>query len=367
MTARLFLDTLFGDRDKGLVELRAIPSARRTWTRPGVWGPLGPFITAEVRHRQDVYVGVATRRDASSGTTENLAQTSVVWVDHECRPQKPSRILQGFPFPPALVVLSGLGTHRYWKLREPLDLRQAAGLGRLASRSSAAWPRISTATIAPRIRPAFCAFQIRLTTRYGAPRPVTVLHTAPTTLNLCELEEFLPAEVVRRDKQSGPQMGPAATIRQGTRNDTFHSLIRSLRCKGLPFNLIDRTVRLLNEECCDVPLRDEEIRTLLRTAGIAPDRAGFTVPDPQPRILHDAELRPAAPVASEQTAAGLVAALLAEICDGSPLEPRCPATGAGSRHPRTDAPRRLSPRRAAAGLHRTRRQPPRPLANRCAA
>ena len=281
MSARLFLDVLFSGCDDGLVELRAVPSARRTWTRPGVWDPLGPFITAEVRHRQDVYVGIATRRDASAGTAANLAQTSVVWVDHDTPIEDARPQLDGFPFPPALIVRSGFGTHRYWKLREPLDLRELVGLARLASllrRLAAYLGGDDRATDPARV--------LRLPStynhKYESPKQVTVAHTAPTTLDPSELEAFLPREVVRQNT-----MTIGSSIPVGTRNDQLYGLTRSLRARGLAFAVIAAAVRSVNQTCCEKPLTEGEIQRLLHYALLQPNRSDFIPYPVRPVVLHD--------------------------------------------------------------------------------
>ena len=121
-------------------------------------GILGPFITAEVRHRQDVASGSPPGADMSAGTTANLAQTSIVWVDHDTPLEDARPQLDGFPFPRADRA-KRLRHARYWKLREPLDLRELAGLARLASllRRLAAYSAATTA----RPPAACCACPIR--------------------------------------------------------------------------------------------------------------------------------------------------------------------------------------------------------------
>jgi hypothetical protein len=132
---RTFLDRLFAGCDNGVVELRALPSkpVRRAWATLGDWTALGPFVTAEVREQRNVYVGIATRRDQSSDTTENLSQLGVLWVDFDLTPNVVRERLAGFPFPPALLVESGLGAHVYWRAREVLDLHEPATIARVAS------------------------------------------------------------------------------------------------------------------------------------------------------------------------------------------------------------------------------------------
>ena len=86
MSTRRHLDHLFGDGVGGVIELRSLPSTRRAWTTPGAWTALGSFITAAVNDHQDVYCAVATRRNESSGTTDNLADLPAVFADIDTPP-----------------------------------------------------------------------------------------------------------------------------------------------------------------------------------------------------------------------------------------------------------------------------------------
>ena len=130
---RRFLDALYRDCTGGVVECRALPSGQRTWTTPGTWAPLAPFLTAQAAAKQQLYVGVATRRDTSSGTAGNLHELPAVWVDFDMPPADVAPRLAAFPFPCSLTVHSGYGAHSYWRLREPWDVREPAALARAAS------------------------------------------------------------------------------------------------------------------------------------------------------------------------------------------------------------------------------------------
>ena len=86
----------------------------------------------------NVYVGMATRRDASSGEKVNLRAVRAFWVDIDdltdpaAREAAEKRIAE-FPLKPSMIVWSGGGLHLYWLLVEPVDVTDAAMIARIES------------------------------------------------------------------------------------------------------------------------------------------------------------------------------------------------------------------------------------------
>jgi hypothetical protein len=141
--------------------------------------------------------------------------------------------------------------------------------------------------------------------KYGTPQAVTLIDETSSTLNACELEDFLPAEVVRHN-----EFTIAGCIPVGCRNDMLYRLVRSLRAKGFPFPTIVQAIRTLNETQCEVPLPDLELRQLLHHALVQPNRYDFRLPPIDraesarsiPTIVHDAS-RPGAQTPQERRTA----------------------------------------------------------------
>lgn len=269
MSARQHLDRLFEGCSRGLVEVRAAPSGNREWTEIGEWSKLGPFITAAVRNRETVLVGLATRRNSSSGTLDNLAELSMLWADIDEPPDVVRAQLADFPFRPSLVVASGYGSHLYWRTKESLDLantiehERAAALLRRLTGYLGGDHRAANPAVAPRLAGT-------RNFKYGAPRPVVLLEDIDQSVNACELDDFLPVEVMRHNR-----LVLADALPVGARNDTLFRLIRSLRVKGLPLQVIADTIRTLNERYCTEPLPEKELIALLRHALNHPDRSDF--------------------------------------------------------------------------------------------
>jgi hypothetical protein len=70
-------------------------------------------------------MGVATRRDASSGELKNCQHLGALFVDIDFKrtpePAARERVAR-MPLPPSAIVQSGGGLHVYWFLREPFLL-----------------------------------------------------------------------------------------------------------------------------------------------------------------------------------------------------------------------------------------------------
>jgi hypothetical protein len=268
MMTRAFLDALFGDVT-GQVECRSWAPADRRFTTPGAWSPLGPFITREVNARKTVGVGIATRRDATDGTSANLDTLPALFVDIDRPPADVRTLFDTWPFRWSLLVESGYGVHAYLKLREPLDLQAGENLARAAS----ALRRLSAYCGGD---PQCCdvARVLRLpgtlNHKYRTPRPVRLVEHTPAVVNLEELEHFLPREVVR-----GRQVAIEAAIPVGCRNELLYRTARGLRARRLPWPMVVSTIRILNTIHCAEPLHEAELIALLHHALVQPDRPDF--------------------------------------------------------------------------------------------
>jgi hypothetical protein len=288
MSAARHLQRIFERCERGVVEFRAIPSGQKAWAELRRWSHVGAFVTQAVRTRKAALVGLATRRDATSGAESNLLELAALFADIETPPDVTRTRLRAFPFRPSLFIGSGLGSHLGWQLKEALDLSNANELARAASlmRRLSGYlggdPRATSPAIAPRLAGSF-------NFKYAEPRPVMLIDESDHEVNAREFEGFLPAEVARRG-----QHVLTASIPVGSRNDTLYIVIRSLRSHGVPFAAIVDRVHTLNQTQCETPLPDAEITQLLRYALKQPDRPDFRGPLSAPVVVHEARrpLRP---------------------------------------------------------------------------
>jgi len=282
MSTRVFLDRLFETVSGGMVELRGLPSRRRAWTAPGDWTPFGRPISTWVSDEDNVYVGVATRQDASNGTTENLRQLPALFVDFDVPVSEVSRRLTDYPLPVSLLIDSGAGVHAYWCFREPLDVSTTAGVHQAAAllrRLSAHLGGDDRATDPARILRVPGTFNFK----YDAPRPLSILHCNGASANPADFDDLLPAEVVRRNL-----MVVATVFEEGRRNDCLYNLARSLRARGLGPAAVTAAIETANQDQCVPPLPAEELHALLRHVWRQPHRADFSGVQPTVQIVHDA-------------------------------------------------------------------------------
>jgi hypothetical protein len=121
-TLRQFLDGLFHGAE-GLVDLRAIRGTRVSQAFYSLEDYDGIEAFVDLFEDHDLYFGVSTRRDATSGALENLAMLPALFVDIDFALTPEADVLtrvRDFPLPPSASVHSGGGLHLYWCLREPL-------------------------------------------------------------------------------------------------------------------------------------------------------------------------------------------------------------------------------------------------------
>jgi hypothetical protein len=274
-SALTFLWALFEDVP-GLIELRPLPASRpRAFLQ---WTQVPALLDFVARHPENLFVGVATRRDDTGGKLEHCQALVALFgdFDFDRMPESETRArLAEFPLPPSLVVHSGHGLHVYWLLREPFDLthdepRARALLKRLAAHLNAD-PSAAE-----------CARVLRV--------PGTVNHKVedglppvPVTLEVCEpgrrynpseFEDWLPP-VPADGPGAGPFRAPEAPIGPGGRRPYLFRLARSLKTKGLTEAAVLAAAREENAERCRPPTPDAHVVEQVRSAFAQPDRPGF--------------------------------------------------------------------------------------------
>jgi hypothetical protein len=97
-----------------------------------------PAIERFMNHhlQENVYFGVATRRDSTSGALENCWHLPALFADFDFKTDQAAdetlARLDAFPLPLSALVCSGRrrNRHGYWLLKEPIDLRADAALAK---------------------------------------------------------------------------------------------------------------------------------------------------------------------------------------------------------------------------------------------
>lgn len=215
-SAREILATLFRHAP-GLVELRAFDVGtdarppRRAFTRATDGDALDTFAAEQVAARRNVYFGLATRRDTTSGKAENCLALPLLAADldfagDDSREAAAMSRLVAAPVVPALVTHSGGGLHAFWRVAEPLPLDSPE-----AQAVAVAWlRRLAQALDAdPKCAEVARVLRLPLTTnfKYRPARPVSIVSWAPDAVaDLPALDAWLPAlvEPVRPPWPSAP-------------------------------------------------------------------------------------------------------------------------------------------------------------------
>ena len=132
--AREFLAALFAGA-RGVIELRAFPSKARRFALLGQFETLRDFFAVHGLE-EEVYVGVAARRDTRSGKLKNCSTLGAIFADIDFKlisESEARRRLETCRLRPSLLVRTGHGWHVYWLLREPLDLQDPVQLAQARS------------------------------------------------------------------------------------------------------------------------------------------------------------------------------------------------------------------------------------------
>jgi hypothetical protein len=286
------------DGCSGLLELRAKSAAgivRTTFIESTDTDALAAFIAA---HRDDdVWFGVVSRHDGSSGKLENCQDLGALYVDLDGHGDAQQLAvaearLAAFPLPPSIVIRSGGGLHGYWLLREPANVqaeqvRIYSYLRRLAlaldgDRAAAEPARVLRL---PGTR----------NQKYTPARAVTIHTFEPSRrYNLSEFDPILPADVVATTGRA-PAIDLSQPILEGRgRNDAVYKHGRGVKLKGAPDAETAASMHTLNQTFCKPPMDAAEMDRLVkhvltqadRVDGVADVELEDTVPTMAAPVRH---------------------------------------------------------------------------------
>lgn len=268
-----FLQTL-SDRCEGFIELRALPSRAHTFVRPGDLESVDNFALSH--GHENVYLGIATRRDASRGDLLHCLHLPALFVDIDFKAvpkDNAHAAVKRFALRPSIAVRTGGGVHLYWLLREPMDLTAEAARAKDLLRRLAIDLGGDLGSAEP-------ARILRLpgssNHKYMPPRPVVLTHLdSSLRYNPNDFDSLLPAAEPYRDSRQ-PGFAVPETIAEGTRNSTLYKLGRSLKARGLSEPEILATLIIVNAQRCQPSsLGDDEVRALAHQAATQHDQPGF--------------------------------------------------------------------------------------------
>jgi hypothetical protein len=266
----------------GLLELRAIrpgATAQQTFCERDDIAAANTFCAQHAD--ADLYFGVATRADATSGEGANCRHLPALFADLDCkgRPLDEARAaLAAFALPPSIVIQSGGGLHAYWLLREPTEVQaDYDGLRALLRRLAVA--------VTGDVGAAEPARVLRLpgtrNHKYRpAPRVVVEALDADRQYNPVDFDEFLPVEPAAEQKTRFTVPEHTAP---GERNKVLFTQARALKRQGLPRDAI-LAAMLATNETFNPPHSRAEVERALHSALTQPDRPGH---EPRPIVARD--------------------------------------------------------------------------------
>lgn len=270
-----FLHALHPPDSRGVINLRALPSKRQAFVRVGDLDAVERFIATNPD--QNLYCGVAVRKNSGDGSLANCSELHVLFVDLDFKdtPEAEPRAKLGrFPLPPSIVVNSGGGLHCYWILREPFDLQDSEDRKRaknLLRRLALALGGDMNAAEPARILR--IPGTLNHKPEYGTPRPVLIEAFNPErAYNPADFDDVLPEEPAAGNGQ-GFTIGEK--IKNGERNITLYKEARSLKAKGFGDPAILAAAKAENTTKCEPPLDPTEIEKIVAHAIAQPDRQEF--------------------------------------------------------------------------------------------
>lgn len=268
--ARDVLSALY-DGCNGLVEFRALPAKVTGFFALSDVEAIAAWVKTHSDH--DVFWGVATRKDTTSGELRNCQDLPAVWVDVDDKDRPSAEILErraSLPFPASLVIDSGGGQHSYFLLRDPLDLQNPADVTTAYNllRRLAVYLGGDVAAAEPA---RILRVPTTLNWKYTPPRTVRIRTFEPARrYNASELLEWLPPAPAFGSGRAQP-VDLSQPITKD-RNVTLYRFGRALKGKQLPSGLIAEAVAFVNERCCRPALEEAELREIVDHVLHQPDR-----------------------------------------------------------------------------------------------
>jgi uncharacterized protein DUF3987/primase-like protein len=248
--ARLFANTVYD------VELRALPSAARLFTRRPL---LARRFIEEHGTTQNIHFGVATREEG--GTKAHCREIVALWADIDFKvtaePQA-WELIKTFPFPPSLVIRSGGGIHLYWLL----DGRVEADAHRIE-------PILRGLTVA--LRGDNAAAEIAHVMR--VPGSLNQKYTPARACNLLEanwerryaLADFEQFTLTPDHHAARASSERSQAISEGQRNVELTRRAGRMRRDGFDEEAISAALTVMNRKLCQPSLPDSEVIAIARS------------------------------------------------------------------------------------------------------
>jgi Protein of unknown function (DUF3631)/RepB DNA-primase from phage plasmid len=275
--------TLFNG-DGGVVDVRALRGDRvvQEFYAAGDHAGIANFV--DLFEDWNLYFGVASRKDATGGGTDNLLTLGALYCDIDfARTPEPDATarLDAFPLQPSAVINSGNGWHCYWLLREPFAFPgEADQAGALLRRLAATLDADPGATDLARV----LRVPGTLNMKYSPRRPVVGRTFEPARrYNPGELEDWLLADPAppALDGRKGPFQLPLNPPVPGQRYKSLFAYGRHLKVCGMLEPQVHAALQAYNATFSP-PKSEDEVADAVRKVFKARDRKDFAVPVVEP-------------------------------------------------------------------------------------
>lgn len=271
-----FLTILFPEMENEFIEIRGVHSIDKEVypyfleSRERLVKELGGMDA--LKKITNVYIGVCPR-SRKEGTKDAVSRAHVLWLDLDVKNPQGSekqdvlKRLEGFVFPPTIIVDSGNGYHAYWALKESESDKKLIEQY-LRSLADALGADKSCCEVARVLRlPGTLNRKVE-----HAPLDVRIVRLdANRTYNLSDFDLIIGSDL--KDPHPSSQdfkNGAVEFIAQGKRNTVLTSLGGTLRKKGINPEVLADMLKVANSHLCRPPLSETEVLAIAKSVGRYP-------------------------------------------------------------------------------------------------
>lgn len=258
------------------------------WTHPDKlshWLEVGKPLSPIPNGQRNVYFGVhpvtaipTTTKDGEPAQPEQvrsriecIAAINCLFAEFDVKDfggdwRKLQAHIDGLPIPPSVIIFSGGGFHCYWLLREPLII-DSESTREFAKHLQADWvsfvgsddgakdiARVLRVPGTRNYKPAYAP---------NFPRVSFVKADFDLLYELTDFDDLLTdAERPQPKPTAAAQRPTGDKIANGQRNSTLTSMAGSMRRPGMPLEAIEAALLITNQEQCDPPLPESEVKII---------------------------------------------------------------------------------------------------------
>jgi hypothetical protein len=238
-----FFNTFFPDFESGYIEVRSIhPSTKDI--KSDFYPSVDELLDSQsyihsLSQKYNIYFGVCPRQ-VREGTKSAVKFVWTIWADLDFKDFEQGRKgaevkINSFPFLPTIVVETGNGFHCYWRLREPIEVRDDQSIAHVEKYLKALAEYLGAD---PACAELARVMRLPFTFNHKDPnnlKQISILILEPQRqYNLSDFDQFLalPNQNNTKINPSGWIAEAISNIREGNRNPTFAKLTGKLHSTG---------------------------------------------------------------------------------------------------------------------------------------